>query len=93
MALGWHLCQQHPAASLRAAVRRIGQFCSRKNSVDHQFSVDALYPHREHLPAKVRTFIDVVAKNVRQTDWAREGERPGDSIKKAIAANSKQTAR
>jgi DNA-binding transcriptional LysR family regulator len=27
-----------------------------------QFSIDALYPHREHLPAKVRTFIDVLAK-------------------------------
>jgi DNA-binding transcriptional LysR family regulator len=42
-----------------------------------QFSIDALYPHREHLPAKVRTFIDVVAKNFRQTDWhitGREGE-------------------
>ncbi|MFZ2075182.1 MAG: LysR family transcriptional regulator, partial [Xanthobacteraceae bacterium] len=30
-----------------------------------QFSIDALYPHREHLPAKVRTFIDVLAKNFR----------------------------
>jgi DNA-binding transcriptional LysR family regulator len=42
-----------------------------------QFSIDALYPNREHLPAKVRTFIDVVAKNFRQTDWhitGREGE-------------------
>jgi DNA-binding transcriptional LysR family regulator len=34
-----------------------------------QFSIDALYPHREHLPAKVRTFIDLVAKNFRQIDW------------------------
>jgi DNA-binding transcriptional LysR family regulator len=34
-----------------------------------QFSIDALYPHREHLPAKVRTFTDIVAKNFRQTDW------------------------
>jgi DNA-binding transcriptional LysR family regulator len=34
-----------------------------------QFSIDALYPHREHLPAKVRTFIDVVAKNFREIDW------------------------
>jgi hypothetical protein len=58
-----------------------------------EFSVDALYPHREHLPAKVRTFIDVVAKNFRQTDWAREGERPSDPIKKSIAANSKRAAR
>jgi DNA-binding transcriptional LysR family regulator len=42
-----------------------------------QFSIDALYPHREHLPAKVRTFIDVLARNFRQTDWdamAHEGE-------------------
>jgi DNA-binding transcriptional LysR family regulator len=38
-----------------------------------QFSIDALYPHREHLPAKVRTFIDVVAKNFRQTDWHATG--------------------
>jgi DNA-binding transcriptional LysR family regulator len=34
-----------------------------------RFSIDALYPHREHLPAKVRTLIDVLAKNFRQTDW------------------------
>ena len=34
-----------------------------------QFSIDALYPHREHLPAKVRTFIDVVATNFREIDW------------------------
>jgi DNA-binding transcriptional LysR family regulator len=34
-----------------------------------QFSIDALYPHREHLPAKVRTFIDLLAKNFRRTNW------------------------
>ena len=34
-----------------------------------QFSIDALYPHREHLPAKVRTFIDLLAKNLRQIDF------------------------
>ena len=27
-----------------------------------QYSIDVLYPHREHLPAKVRTFIDLLAK-------------------------------
>jgi hypothetical protein len=26
-----------------------------------RFSIDAFYPHREHLPAKVRTFFDLVA--------------------------------
>jgi DNA-binding transcriptional LysR family regulator len=43
-----------------------------------QFSIDALYPHREHLPAKVRTFIDLLAKNLRQIDFdacAREEEK------------------
>lgn len=34
-----------------------------------EVSVDALYPNRAHLPAKVRTFIDLVAKNFRQIDW------------------------
>jgi DNA-binding transcriptional LysR family regulator len=30
--------------------------------LSNQFSIDALYPHREHLPAKVRAFIDVRCK-------------------------------
>ena len=34
-----------------------------------EVSVDALYPNRQHPPAKVRTFIDLVAKNFRQIDW------------------------
>ena len=34
-----------------------------------QYSIDVLYPHREHLPAKVRTFIDLLAKNFHQMDW------------------------
>jgi DNA-binding transcriptional LysR family regulator len=38
-----------------------------------QFSIDALYPHREHLPAKVRTLIDLLAKNFRQSDWGATG--------------------
>jgi DNA-binding transcriptional LysR family regulator len=33
-----------------------------------QFSIDAYYPHREHLPAKVRTFIDLLADDLRQID-------------------------
>jgi DNA-binding transcriptional LysR family regulator len=49
-----------------------------------QFSVDVLYPHREHLPAKVRTFIDVLAKNFRRADWGRECEQPGDLIKPGL---------
>jgi DNA-binding transcriptional LysR family regulator len=34
-----------------------------------KYSIDALYPHREHLPAKVRSFIDLVAKNFREAAW------------------------
>jgi DNA-binding transcriptional LysR family regulator len=34
-----------------------------------EFSIDALYPHRERLPAKVRSFIDVVARNFREAAW------------------------
>jgi DNA-binding transcriptional LysR family regulator len=44
-----------------------------------RYSIDALYPHREHLPAKVRTFIDVVAKNFHHINWdpcARDSKRP-----------------
>jgi len=34
-----------------------------------EFSIDALYPHRRHLSAKVRSFLDLVAKHFRQADW------------------------
>jgi DNA-binding transcriptional LysR family regulator len=34
-----------------------------------EYSIDALYPNREHLPTKVRTFIEIVAKDFRQMDW------------------------
>jgi DNA-binding transcriptional LysR family regulator len=34
-----------------------------------QFSIDAFYPHRAHLPAKVRTFIDLLVEDLRQIDW------------------------
>ena len=44
-----------------------------------EYSIDALYPNREHLPTKVRTFIEIVAKNFRQINWdpcAHEMNRP-----------------
>lgn len=34
------------------------------SSGDH--SIDALYPHRKHLPGKVRTFIDLAARHLRE---------------------------
>jgi DNA-binding transcriptional LysR family regulator len=43
-----------------------------------QYTIDVLYANREHLPVKVRTFIDLVAKNFRQINWdpcAHDGNR------------------
>ncbi len=34
-----------------------------------EFSIDALYPHRRHLSAKVRTFLDIVAKHFHRANW------------------------
>jgi DNA-binding transcriptional LysR family regulator len=54
-----------------------------------QFSIDVLYPHREHLPAKVRKFIDIVAKNFSRFDWdsyVREVDRLGNPINQAIVS-------
>jgi DNA-binding transcriptional LysR family regulator len=51
-----------------------------------QFSVDVLYPHREHVPAKVRTFIDLLVKNFRQIDWdpeAHESKQSAHKVKQA----------
>jgi DNA-binding transcriptional LysR family regulator len=33
-------------------------------------TIDAYYPHRQHLPAKVRSFIDLVAKHFHEASWA-----------------------
>jgi DNA-binding transcriptional LysR family regulator len=34
-----------------------------------EFSVDAIYPHRRYVSAKVRYFIDLVGKHFRQENW------------------------
>jgi DNA-binding transcriptional LysR family regulator len=34
-----------------------------------ELSIDAIYPHRRHLSPKVRSFIDVVAKNFHDAKW------------------------
>jgi DNA-binding transcriptional LysR family regulator len=36
--------------------------------------IDAFYPHRRHLSAKVRRFIDLVAKNFRDANWTAVDE-------------------
>jgi DNA-binding transcriptional LysR family regulator len=41
------------------------------------FSIAAVYPHRRHLAAKVRVFIDALARLFARRDWLRrEGAPP-----------------
>jgi DNA-binding transcriptional LysR family regulator len=55
-----------------------------------QFNIDALYPHREHLPAKVRAFIDVFVKNLRAIDWdpcssdSKHSNKRGDGTQSTV---------
>jgi DNA-binding transcriptional LysR family regulator len=46
-----------------------------KDFLPAELSIDALYPHRRHLSAKVRSFIDLVVKNFHDTTWDAAGER------------------
>jgi DNA-binding transcriptional LysR family regulator len=39
-------------------------------------SIDAIYPHRQHLSAKVRSFIDLLAKHFHGASWAGPDGRP-----------------
>jgi hypothetical protein len=60
-----------------------------------QFSIDALYPHREHLPAKVRMFIDLLAKNLREIDFdpcAHERKRSNDPLQGAVSSTAPRPA-
>jgi DNA-binding transcriptional LysR family regulator len=62
--------------------------------LQQQYSLDAFYPHREHLPVKVRAFIDLVAKNFRQIDWdpCTKKISPPGSPNQAILPNDSSTA-
>jgi DNA-binding transcriptional LysR family regulator len=60
-----------------------------------QFSIDALYPSREHLPAKVRTFIDLLTKNFRLMDWdtaPMKRTRSGSPVTKAVSPSDLRNA-
>jgi DNA-binding transcriptional LysR family regulator len=64
-----------------ALVSILGDFLPKK------FSIDAFFPHREHLPVKVRTFIDLLVEDLRQIDRdPREynGERSSRPIIQAV---------
>jgi DNA-binding transcriptional LysR family regulator len=44
-------------------------------SMPFEFSIDALYPHRRHLSAKVRSFVDLIGDHFRHMNW-RDIEQP-----------------
>jgi DNA-binding transcriptional LysR family regulator len=48
-----------------------------RNYQTPEFSIAAVYPHRRHLAAKVRVFIDALARRFAAPDWLnREGAAP-----------------
>lgn len=55
-----------------------------------QFSIDALYPNREHLPAKVRTFIDLLVKNFHQMDWDQRAHEGKDRSSPVVATAARR---
>lgn len=67
----------------------LGEFLS------SEYSIDALYPNREHLPTKVRTFIEIVAKNFKQINWdpcAHEMDRANKRAKELVVPMKKAPA-
>jgi DNA-binding transcriptional LysR family regulator len=60
----------------------------------HELAIEALYPNRQHLPAKVRTFIDLLVKYFHQLgDPCQQANKiPGSSGKPAIATSERRTA-
>ena len=68
----------------------LGEFLS------SEYSIDALYPNREHLPTKVRTFIEIVAKNFKQINWdpcAHEMDRANKRVKEKTPKTARATRR
>jgi DNA-binding transcriptional LysR family regulator len=48
-----------------------------RNYPAQEFSIAAVYPHRRHLAAKVRVFIDALAKQFAGSDWLNlQGDAP-----------------
>jgi DNA-binding transcriptional LysR family regulator len=72
-----------------ALVPILGDFLPRR------FSIDAFYPHREHLPAKVRAFIDLLVDDLRQIDWnprAYIAERSSGPVIQAVSLSDPRPA-
>lgn len=60
----------------------------------HEYPIEAYYPNREHLPAKVRTFIDLLIKYFHQMGdpCKQDGKSAGDSGKAGIATPEERAA-
>jgi DNA-binding transcriptional LysR family regulator len=60
----------------------------------HEYSIEAYYPNREHLPAKVRTFVDQLIKYFHRVgDQCKQVvDGPGNSGKAAIATLEERAA-
>jgi DNA-binding transcriptional LysR family regulator len=60
----------------------------------HEYAIEALYPNREHLPAKVRTFIDLLVKYFHQIGdpCAQARTTPGNSGKPTTATSEQRAA-
>jgi hypothetical protein len=60
----------------------------------HEYAIEALYPNREYLPAKVRTFIDLLVKYFHQIGdpCTQARKMPGNSGKPAIATPEQRAA-
>jgi hypothetical protein len=60
----------------------------------HEYAIEAIYPNRQHLPAKVRTFIDLLVKYFHQIgDPCTQARKiSSNSGKPVIAAPGERTA-
>jgi len=73
---------------------RAGRLASALNDfLDTEYAVNAIYPHRHRLSAKVRSFIDLLAKHFHEDPaWAdpcsRRSRRQNGSAGEAVPANS-----
>jgi len=47
-------------------------------------TIDASYPHRRHLSPKVRAFIDLAAKHLQKSEWAKNGGKGSPPRKKQL---------
>ncbi|MBO0759329.1 MAG: substrate binding domain-containing protein, partial [Bradyrhizobiaceae bacterium] len=75
---------------------RAGRLRSALNDfLDTEYAVNAIYPHRHRLSAKVRSFIDLLAKHFHEDPaWAdpcsRRSKRQNSPVAESVPTNSNQ---